>query len=114
MNLTQYLCQLLAEECNELGQRASKLSRFGKDEIQPNHSLDNFERLRLEKVDLLVVYDLLLSAMGKNDSDRFFINRREHVAKQRKIIEFTKLSVECGQVTQDVLDELITYTFLAK
>ncbi|MEC8139438.1 MAG: hypothetical protein VX058_04670 [Pseudomonadota bacterium] len=86
------------------------MSRFGKDEVQPNQCLDNFERLRLEKVDLLVVYDLLLSATGKTDKDGFYINRKEHVAKQRKIIEFTKLSVECGQVAQDVLDELISHT----
>lgn len=114
MTLIQYLCQLLSEECNQLGQRASKMSRFGKDEVQANQSLDNFERLRLEKVDLLVVYDLLLSATGKTDKDNFIIDRKEHVAKQRRIIEFTKLSVEYGQVTQDVLDELITHTLLAQ
>jgi hypothetical protein len=110
MTLIQYLCQLLSEECNELGQRASKLSRFGKDEVQPNQELDNFERLRLEKVDLLVIYDLLLSATGKVDDDKFFINNKDHKAKQLKIIKFSKLSVECGQITQNVLDELISHT----
>ena len=107
MTLVQYLCGLLSEECNELAQRASKMSRFGHDEVQPNQPLNNFERLRLEKVDLLVVYDLLLSATGKSDKDQFFIDSKEHKAKQSKIIEFTKLSVECGQVDQSVLNQLI-------
>lgn len=110
MTLIQYLCQLLSEECNELGQRASKLSRFGKDEIQPNQQLDNFERLRLEKVDLLVIYNLLLLATGKDDKDLFWIDENEHKSKKEKIIKFSKLSVECGQITQDVLDELIKHT----
>lgn len=113
MTLIQYLCQLLSEECSELAQRASKLSRFGKDEIQPGQSLDNFQRLRLEKVDLLVVYDLLLSATGKPDNDKFTLDRKEHIEKQRKIIEFTRLTVELGQLDQSVLDELISHTLLA-
>jgi hypothetical protein len=111
MTLVQYLCTLLSEECNELGQRASKLSRFGKDEIQPNQKLENFERLRLEKVDLLVIYNLLLSATGKVDNDKVVINIAEHRAKEDKIIKFTELSVECGQLSQDLLNELIQHTY---
>ena len=90
------------------------MSRFGWDEVQPKQRLNNFERLRLEKVDLLVVYDFLLSATGQPDKDEFFINLKEHKAKQQKIIEFTKLSVECGQIGKNVLDELIEISLFAK
>ncbi|WP_338853763.1 hypothetical protein WE348_21175 (plasmid) [Alteromonas macleodii] len=114
MTLVQYLCGLLSEECNELAQRASKMSRFGWDEVQSKQLLNNFERLRLEKVDLLVVYDFLLSATGQSDNDKFSINIKEHKAKQKKIIEFTKLSVECGQIGMNVLDELIEISLFAQ
>ena len=47
MNLHQFLSDLLQEECNEVGQRASKLSRFGYDEIQPGQSLNKVSPLKI-------------------------------------------------------------------
>lgn len=110
MNLIQYLCLLLSEECNEVGQRASKLARFGHDEIQPGQNFTNFERLRLEKTDLMVVYDLLVSACGNQDR-HISIDGIEQVAKQRKILKFTKLSVKQGQISEAVYQELKALTF---
>jgi hypothetical protein len=110
MTLIQYLCQLLSEECNELGQRASKLSRFGADEVQPSQSLNNFERLRLEKVDVLVIYDLLLKATRKHD-DCVSILLNEQSNKELKVLNFSKLSVECGAITEDVYQQLKAITY---
>jgi hypothetical protein len=108
MNLTQYLCQLLSEECNELGQRASKLSRFGHDEIQKGQNLDNYERMKQEKLDVMVVYDLLMVAIGKKkDTSIAHCNSDEYREKQRGIIAYARLSVTLGQLEQSVLEELI-------
>jgi hypothetical protein len=100
---------LLSEECNELGQRASKLSRFGADEIQPSQELTNFERLRFEKVDVMVIYNLLLKASRKQDECvSIFCN--EQMDKERKILAFSRLSVECEAITEIVYRQLKAIT----
>lgn len=104
--LIKYLCQLISEECNEVGQRASKLSRFGVNEVQPGQPLDNFERLRAEKADFLVVYELLLVATGRADKDAFAIDATERKAKHDKIIKFSWLSVENGMLDAGVVNAL--------
>jgi hypothetical protein len=42
------LLDILIEECAEVTQRATKLLRFGRDEVQPGQPLSNMERLSLE------------------------------------------------------------------
>ena len=105
MTLIQYLCQLLSEECGEIIQRASKLSRFGADEVQSNQELDNFERLRAEKVDLMVVYNLLLQATGRQDECVSF-SHDERIKKEQKLLTFTRYSVKCGAISEGVYREL--------
>lgn len=51
MTLTQYLCQLLSEECSELAQRASKLSRFGTVTDNLMLATGNYVRLHLHGID---------------------------------------------------------------
>tara|TARA_Y100001956_G_scaffold82692_1_gene104772 strand:- start:4759 stop:5121 length:363 start_codon:yes stop_codon:yes gene_type:complete len=109
MTLIQYLCLLISEECNEVGQRASKLSRFGHDEVQPGQTLDNFERLRGEKVDLMVVYHLLLLATGRQD-ECVAIRGHEHVLKESKLLKASQLSVRQKQITPEVYAELQALT----
>jgi hypothetical protein len=104
--LIKELCQLLSEECAEVTQRASKLSRFGHKEIQPGQPLNNFERLRREKVDLLVVFDLLQIATGNEDPESPRTFRPEWHKKQDKLVKYAELSVSENQLSQLVLDEL--------
>lgn len=52
---TPYECELLTiliEECAEVAQRATKMLRFGVEEIQPDQSFSNQERLSDEVGDL--------------------------------------------------------------
>lgn len=105
MNLIQYLSLLLGEECNEVAQRASKLSRFGYDEVQPGQPLSNIERVQEEKTDFMVVYALLLDATGHNDPDAFYIDSKAHRRKLHKLVKFTQLSVEQGMISQAVAKE---------
>lgn len=59
MTRTQMLLTIVAEECNETAQRASKAIRFGLDEVQEGQDLTNAERLCYEFNDILAVIDML-------------------------------------------------------
>jgi hypothetical protein len=64
MNRAEHLLSCLAEEGNEVAQRAMKAQRFGVFEIQPEQSLDNFERLFIEFTDLCAVMEMLQREIG--------------------------------------------------
>jgi hypothetical protein len=49
----------LAEECTEIGQRASKAIRFTAEEVQPGQELTNAERIMYEFRDLQAVMEML-------------------------------------------------------
>jgi NTP pyrophosphatase (non-canonical NTP hydrolase) len=59
MTREQHLLTILAEECGEVVQRASKAIRFGLDESQPGQLDDNKKRLEGELGDLLGMIDML-------------------------------------------------------
>lgn len=52
---------VLIEECAEVQQRATKMLRFGTQEVQPGHHLSADLRLSNEVGDLLAIVDLLKS-----------------------------------------------------
>lgn len=49
---------ILIEECAEVQQRATKMLRFGRDEVQPGQPLSNMERLSQELGDLQAILTL--------------------------------------------------------
>ena len=59
MTEEQYWLLLLEEECNEIGQRASKTFRFGWDGIEPDQPKNNKERLEEELIDLFSIISRL-------------------------------------------------------
>lgn len=66
--LERELLTIFIEECSEAQQRATKILRFGLNEVQPNQPLSNKTRLSLEIGDLLEMIDQC-SEMGLIDSD---------------------------------------------
>ena len=48
MNRNEHLLWILAEECAEVAQRASKAARFGLEEVQPGQPLSNSRRILQE------------------------------------------------------------------
>jgi hypothetical protein len=59
-DLPGYLLEVLGEECAEIIQRASKIKRFGLNEVQPGtNEGDNRERLAQEIDDFLAVRSML-------------------------------------------------------
>lgn len=63
MNRTQLLVHV-AEEANEVAQRATKALRFGLDEVQEGQDLTNAERIRQECLDLQVVLQMVAETAG--------------------------------------------------
>jgi len=66
MTRIEYLLTCLSEECDEVGQRASKAARFGISEKQRDQELDNWERINLELADLCAVIELLEKETGRD------------------------------------------------
>lgn len=60
----QYLLLKLSEECNEVGQMASKNMHFGTEETQTGGVQTNRERLHGEINDLLAIVELLNEEEG--------------------------------------------------
>ena len=59
MNRTEHLITIFGEEGSEVAQRASKILRFGVDEVQPGQVKTNAERLVDEYADIIAVAEML-------------------------------------------------------
>jgi len=96
MNRAEHLLTILSEECNEIGQRASKALRFGATEMQPGQDLTNAQRIVAELIDLMAVTEMLIeegvivvpasTAAAK-------------AAKRAKVERFLLYSAQCGTLT---------------
>lgn len=95
LNKIDYLLNVLSEECDEVGQRCCKAIRFGHDEVQPEQSLNNTERLVGELNDLLAVVEMLKEEglKLKNLGSRTAIKR-----KKERVNKFMELSRAQGKL----------------
>lgn len=96
MTRTEHLLWLISEECNEVGQRASKAARFRLDEIQPGQPLDNADRILQEWYDLRAIMEMLIDEghLTPWPSERQTID-----AKKAKVEKFLQYSAACGTLT---------------
>lgn len=97
MTRTEHLLTILAEECTEIGQRASKALRFSLAEVQPGQDLSNADRIMYEFHDLLAVMEML-------EDDGVFPpiwhrNVAAIEAKKAKVEKFLLHSAEVGTLT---------------
>jgi hypothetical protein len=96
MNRQEHLLSIVAEECTEIGQRASKALRFGMTEIQEGQIYDNAERILHEVSDLLGALEL---AYGFRVDDMFGEMRPRINAKKEKVEKFLEYSRKIGTLT---------------
>lgn len=95
MNVKQYYLAKLAEECNEVAQRALKQMQFGAGERQNTPSgkseLTNSERLRDEIYDLATVVQIL-EELGevKLDAEEFEIAEENKRTKLEKYLVYSQ------------------------
>ena len=95
MTRTEHLLFILAEECAEVAQRASKAARFGLTEKQPDHQLDNAERIALELDDLYAVVGML----RVDGSIRCDFAARNVRAKELKVEKYLEYARQLGTLT---------------
>lgn len=83
MTRTEHLLTILAEECAEVAQRATKALRFGLSEVKPGQSETNAEQLVRELVDLRAVVDMLEreGALPVNHPTNTMARKRAQVEK---------------------------------
>lgn len=88
MNTTEYLLSCLIEECAEVIQRATKVQRFGLHEVQPEQSLTNEVRLRIEVADLMATLRLLQDeGMNLEPLDDMVHSK---IAKVKKYMDYSR------------------------
>ncbi len=92
MNRIEHLLTILAEECTEVGQRASKAIRFSPEEVQPSQDLTNAQRIVYEFNDIIAIMEMLKEEGVINlIEDRTMIDK-----KKEKVEKFLLYSKECG------------------
>jgi len=88
---TEHLLDILIEECAEVIQRATKAKRFGLEEVQPEQTLSNMERIAYELNDVVAVADMLQCD---------WMDERAVDAKKSKVEHFLEYSKECGTLDE--------------
>lgn len=94
MDLEQFLLIKIAEECDEISQRALKAAQFGLDEVQNGQGLSNAERLIGELNDLAGV----LSLMKQEDILCFKASSDAVAQKVEKLRKYLALPASLGRV----------------
>lgn len=97
MTNKQYLLLKLSEECNEVGQMASKNMHFGTEETQTGGIQTNRERLHDEINDLLAIIELLNEEEGFN----FTPDPTKIADKKHKVKYYREYSRSLGLVEEE-------------
>jgi len=106
MTRVEHLLFMLAEECGEVAQRASKAARFGLTEIWPETGMTNAEAITAEMNDLSAVWMLLtkpainpeatLKLFGDDDSMK---RAKAIFTKIGKVEWYLTYANQCGTLT---------------
>ena len=93
MTRQEYLLTVMAEECNEVAQRCTKALRFGLNEVQPGQDATNADRIMLEYMDLIAIYQLLKEEGHLSCSQEW---GERIAAKKKKVEQFYDYSRTLG------------------
>jgi NTP pyrophosphatase (non-canonical NTP hydrolase) len=80
---TKEVMDILQEECAEVIQAVSKISRFGIDNLKPGKPTTNREHLEEELGDMLAMIDILCS-MGVVELDKLRVAKLAKIEKLKK------------------------------
>lgn len=105
MNTSDHYFTIISEECHEIaieaslvGQRASKILRFGVQEMRPGSGVTNIEHLVTEFNDLYAMFELVQEHGIETPN---FLNREQIEAKKAKVKHFLSYSKECGTLDEN-------------
>jgi len=97
MTRQDHLLIILAEECAEVAQRASKALRFGISETQPGQPFTNADRLTQEMGDLVGVYLIMV-----NEGIVRYLSDMGIIYKKEKVKRFIGYSTRLGTLMEEV------------
>jgi NTP pyrophosphatase (non-canonical NTP hydrolase) len=80
---TKEVMDILQEECAEVIQAVSKISRFGLDNVKPNKPKTNRQHLEEEVGDMLVMVDIMIE-QGIVTQDNLDIAKSAKIEKLKK------------------------------
>lgn len=95
MNTQEHLFTIVMEECCEVAQRVSKAKRFGIEEIQPEQTLTNAQRVMQEFADLVGAIEMLQERGLLPLVDPHAVE-----AKKMKVAKFLEYSRQQGTLTE--------------
>lgn len=106
MNRLDYILNQLAQECNEIGQVASKAALFGLDSVHPGKPElgTNIQRMREELTDLLALFEMVDRETGGEFGKTDRNDAVAMTAKLRKVEKYMGFSREIGKLTQEHRD----------
>ena len=87
MNKKEYLLTVLSEECAEVIELCSKIIRFGENNIAPDETSTNKERIQAELNDIFGVISLL---QDENVLDENALQGKFVVEKKNKVEKYWK------------------------
>ena len=88
---------ILAEECVEVAQRATKILRFGMEETQPGQDINNADRMLMEYWDVVAAMKMLEEEFPRLHQNWTPENVQAHIeAKREKVEKFLAYSQKCG------------------
>jgi len=102
MTRQEHLVLLVMEEASEVTQEASKVLRFGPDEIYPLINKKNSQRLREEINDFRVVVDMLTET---GFFDRTTLREEAGKEKRNKVEWHINHSKKLGIIGEDIISQ---------
>jgi NTP pyrophosphatase (non-canonical NTP hydrolase) len=96
MNRQEHILTCLTEEASEVSKEASKINRFGVNDVHPESKESHVEKLVAEFHDFLAVYQMALDELGVD----FEINEKLLKRKKEKLENMIKLSKKLGTIQE--------------
>lgn len=103
MNRREHLLTILAEECVETAQRATKALRFGLSETQPGQEFTNAQRMFLEYTDILAIMKMLIDEgiLAEAGVVTFTDEKMREIINNKinRVEKYLKYSHQCGTLS---------------
>ena len=103
MNTKEHKLTIMAEECNEVAHRISKILRFGHAEIQRGQGRTNMERLEEEFVQLLATAELVGEEFGVDLLAGSAEQRQRVDNKKAAVARYMAYSKTCGCLSDEII-----------
>ena len=99
MTRTEHLVMCLSEECAEVQKVASKVNRFGLEEVYSAYGITNNERLAIEYAELIAVAEML-EELGFKPLTGDWLERTKE-KKKKRVKQYHEYAKDIGALIDD-------------